>query len=80
MTNKSSSPFEIRTRMLEIAQDYLKAQYETNLSLAQATFQELQAAGKTTQEEWTKYVPQMYDFNDIIKKAQELYGFVSKRD
>lgn len=79
MTNKSS-PFEIRTRMLEIAQDYLKAQYETNLELAQATFQELQAQGNAVQKDWAKHVPQMYDFNDIIKKAQELYGFVSKRD
>lgn len=78
MTTKS--PFEIRTRMLELATDYLQQQYNSNMDFAKETFLEMVKAGEAAQKDWEKYAPKMYDFTDIIKKAQELYGFVSKRD
>jgi hypothetical protein len=78
MNNKS--PFEIRTRMLELATEYLQHQYEAAEKLATSTFGELVEAGVAVQSEWIKYAPKMYEFPEIIKKAQELYGFVSKRD
>jgi len=74
------NPFEIRTRMLELAQEYLGAQYETNLEFAKQAFDELVRSNQAAATEWQKYAPKMYDFNDIVRKAQELYGFVSKRD
>lgn len=78
MTTKS--PFEIRTRMLELAQEYLQQQYAVSADFARETFDELVRTNQAAVTEWQKYAPKMYDFSDILKKAQELYGFVSKRD
>jgi hypothetical protein len=78
MTTKS--PFEIRTRMLELATDYLQQQYASNLDFAKESFMEMVRTGDAVQKDWQKYAPQMYDFTEVLKKAQELYGFVSKRD
>ena len=74
------NPFEIRTRMLEIAQDYLEDQYERNMEFARAAFMESIKIGASTMADWEKYVPAKYDFNEIAKKAQELYSFVQKKD
>lgn len=78
MTTKS--PFEIRTRMLELAQEYLQQQYAVSVDFARETFDELVRTNQAAVTEWQKYAPKMYDLTDILKKAQELYGFVSKRD
>jgi len=74
------NPFEIRTRMLEIAADYLEAQYQATEQFAKQSFMELVKCGQAAQGDWMKYAPKMYDVKDIVAKAQELYGFVSKRD
>lgn len=74
------NPFEIRTRMLEIAADYMEAQYHAAEDFAKASFSELVKCGQATQADWLKYAPKMYDVKDIVSKAQEMYGFVTKRD
>lgn len=74
------NPFEIRTRMLELAADYMEAQYLAAEQFAKASFTELVKCGQATQTDWQKYAPKMYDIKDILARAQELYGFVTKRD
>lgn len=74
------NPFEIRTRMLEIAADYMEAQYRAAEEFAKQSFTELVRCGQATQSDWMKHAPKMYDVKDIVAKAQELYGFVTKRD
>ena len=76
-TNRS--PFEIRTDLLKIAQDYLQKQYEANAALARATAQELQKTGVAFQSDMRTEVPKYFDFEDIILKARELYGFVNTK-
>ena len=76
-TNRT--PFEIRTELLEIAQKYLEAQWEAQQEFARAAFMELLKQGVATQSDWSKYTPKYYDFNDIVAKAKELYGFVSSK-
>jgi hypothetical protein len=78
MTTKS--PFEIRTRMLELATEYLQTQYYANVEFTKESFLEMIRTGQAVQKDWEKFAPKMYDFNEVLKKAQELYGFVSKRD
>lgn len=75
-----SNPFAIRTRMLEIAADYLQTQYKASEEFAKASFLEMVKLGEAAQADWQKYAPKMYDCKDIVAKAQELYGFVTKRD
>jgi hypothetical protein len=71
------NPFEIRTRMLELAQEYLEDQYERNMEFARAAFMENIKIGASTMADWEKFAPVKYDFDEITKKAKELYNFVT---
>jgi len=70
------NPFEIRAEMLKMAQDYLQKQQEINSEFAQDTFEQLVKQGKKVQEDWQAYAPKMYTFEDVLKEATKLYGFV----
>jgi hypothetical protein len=70
------NPFEIRTEMLKMAQEYLQKQQEINFEFAQETFEQLVKEGKKVQEDWQQYAPKMYTFDEVLKEANKLYGFV----
>ena len=70
------NPFEIRAQMLSMAQDYLKQQQEINLDFAGRTFEQLLKEGRKVAEDWQSYAPKMYTFEDVLKEANKLYGFV----
>ena len=70
------NPFEIRAEMLRMAQDYLQKQQEINLDFADRTFEQLLKEGKKVAEDWESYAPKMYSFEDVLKEANKLYGFV----
>ena len=80
LKTKERNPFEIRTRMLEIAQEYLETQRNANMEFARKVWTEQMATGAATLADMEKYVPKMYSFDEITKKAQELYSFVQKKD
>lgn len=77
MTTKN--PFEIRTEILTMAKEYMDKQYQINVDFATRAFNEAVAAGKVAADNWVQYAPQMYTIEDLMKKAQELYGFVSSK-
>ena len=70
------NPFEIRAEMLKMAQDYLQKQQEINLDFAGRTFEQLVKEGKKVAEDWQSYAPKMYTFDEVLKEANKLYGFV----
>ena len=76
-TNRT--PFELRTDLLKIAQDYLQKQYAANMELYRATQQALQQDAVALQSDLRTELPKYFDFQDIITKARELYGFVSTK-
>jgi hypothetical protein len=71
----NKNPFEIRAEMLQLAKDYMDQSYHMNLNFMQKAFEE----GKKTFEEYQAATP-MYSTEDLVKKAQEMYSFVSKKD
>jgi hypothetical protein len=73
MSNKN--PFEIRAEMLHMAKDYMDRQWEMNVSFTQQMFEQ----GKKTAEDMSKGL-EPYPMKDLMAKAQEFYGFVSKKD
>lgn len=79
-SNTGKNAFELRTDILAMAKDYMDQQYQINREFAQRVFDEAVAAGKVNNEQWKQYVPEMYSMDELMKKAQELYGFVSKKD
>lgn len=76
MSNKN--PYELRTDLLAMAKEYLDAEYKRQCDLATIIYQETLKSNKASIEQIKKIVPEMYNFQDIMVKAQELYGFVSK--
>jgi hypothetical protein len=70
------NPFEIRAEMLKMAQEYLQKQQEINLDFAGRTFEQLVKEGKKVTEDWEQYAPKMYTFDEVLKEANKLYGFV----
>jgi len=73
MSNKN--PFEIRADILSIAIDYMDKQHAVNMELTK----QMVEAGQKTVEELQK-ASQFYSTEDLMKKAQEMYSFVSKKD
>jgi hypothetical protein len=78
MSNKN--PFEIRTEILAMAKEYLDQQQNLNMSFAINAFEYAVSQGKVTADQWQQYVPASYTMDELMKKAQEMYGFVSKKD
>lgn len=82
MTNKNG--FEIRLEVLKMAKEMMDQQYhETSNAYWTAINKLAETWNKSAAEliEQTKEMkPTMYTPTDIMNKAQELYGFVSKKD
>lgn len=76
MSNKN--PFEIRLELLNMAKQYLEQQWHYSVEFSRQAYEKALELGKVTQEECTKYLPPMFSVDDVIKKAEELYGFVCK--
>lgn len=70
------NPFEIRAAMIAQASDFLKRQHELNTEFAKKTFDELVKQGQKVQADYKEYMPEMYDFEQVIEQAEKLYGFV----
>jgi Tfp pilus assembly protein PilF len=73
MTTKN--PFEIRAEILQLAKDYMDQSYHVNLNFMQKAMEE----GRKTFEEYQE-AAKMYSTDDLMKKAQEMYSFVAKKD
>lgn len=69
------NPFEIRQEVLKMAKDYMDRTWEMNYMFAQQMFDQ----GKKTAEEMQEAL-KPYSTEELMKKAAELYTFVSKRD
>lgn len=73
MSNKN--PFEIRTEVLQLAKEYMDQQTQLNLQY----WEKMVDTGRATiKEAQSAYVP--YTMEDLMKKAQEMYSFVSKKE
>lgn len=69
------NPFEIRQEVLQMAKDYMDRTWEMNYMFTQQLFDQ----GKKTAEDMQEAL-KPYSTEELMKKAGELYTFVSKRD
>ena len=74
------SPYEIRLELLQMAQDHLRTAYERQMQFATEALKLATDAQWKSIEELKKLMPVAYTPEDIISKAQQLYGFVQKKD
>jgi hypothetical protein len=73
MSNKN--PFEIRQDVLAMAKDYMDQQWHMNIEFTRQLFDQ----NKKTVEEMQEAV-KPYSIDELMKKAQEMYAFVTKKD
>jgi hypothetical protein len=71
----NKNPFEIRAEMLQLAKDYMDQQFYTNIQFAE----KLMEQNKLTADHF-KDAYNMYSTDELMEKAKELYGFVSRKD
>lgn len=71
----NKNPFEIRAEMLQLAKEYMDTQQNLNIQLVNDLFEQ----GKKSMDEVTETY-KMYSIDDLMKKAKEMYSFVSKKD
>jgi len=75
MSNKN--PFEIRLETLKMAKEMLDQQMQMQESFAYQVLDQFKDQGKDIAEFYATYTPKMYQPAEIVKKADELYQFIS---
>lgn len=75
----STTPFELRLQMLQMAKDYLDQQYHiTRDAMLQGWQTSVDYANKMSQEiPMMPDIPKMYDIKEITKMAETFNDFVS---
>ena len=74
-----SNPYELRFRLLEMAQGYLQDEQEKQRNFAIDAWEFAKEQGTADMEVFTDLQPESYTIEDIKKKASELYEFVEKQ-
>ena len=78
--SSGKNPFELRFDTLAMAKEMLDKAYDVQISTFYQNLEKVKEANKDAQEYAEKYMPKMFSPAEIIKQAQELYTFVSKKD
>ena len=74
-----ANPYELRFRLLEMAQGYLSDQLERQNNFAIDAWEYAKENGEATMKLRKELQPDSYTIDDIKKKANELYEFVEKQ-
>ena len=77
--NNMSNPYELRFRLLEMAQGYLQDRKQEKQEFAYQAWDLAKENGEANMELWNELQPDSYSIEDIKKKATELYEFVEKQ-
>ena len=78
MSNKN--PFEIRFDVLAMAKELADRQYDMAQQQYWTAIEAAKESSKDVFEVMEKYTPKMYQPQEIMDKAEELYKFVTKKD
>lgn len=74
-----SNPFELRFRLLEMAQQYLQDSMKRKEEFSYQMWELAKEQGEANMELYKSLQPENYSIDAIKKKAEELYSFVEKR-
>jgi len=74
-----SNPYELRFKLLEMAQSYLQEQQQKQADFVFNAWDLAREQGEANMKLWKELQPDSYSIEDIKKKATELYEFVEKK-
>ena len=76
-TNKN--PFEIRLETLKMAKEMMDQAYDSQMNLTHQALEAWKEAGNDAQQFLAEYTPKMYQPQEVVAKAQELYEYISTK-
>jgi len=79
MAEVNKNPFEIRLEALKMAKDYLDQTVQINEQFAWKALEVAKEQGKDITNVWKEITPKMYQPEEIVKKADEFYKFISSK-
>ena len=74
-----SNPYELRFRILDMAQVYLQDEYSRKENYVYQAWDLAKENGEANMKLFEELQPETYTIEDIKKKATELYEFVEKQ-
>ena len=74
-----SNPFELRFKLLEMAQGYLQDDYSRKENFVSQVWELARENGEANMKMFEELQPESYTIEDIKNKASELYEFVEKQ-
>ena len=75
----NKNPFEIRLETLKMAKEMMDQAYDSQMNLTHQALEQWKEAGKDAQEFLAEYTPKMYQPQEVVAKAQELYEYISTK-
>ncbi len=74
-----SNPYELRFKLLEMAQGYLQDDYSRKENFVSQVWELARENGEANMKMFEELQPESYTIEDIKNKASELYEFVEKQ-
>ena len=74
-----SNPYELRFKLLEMAQGYLQDDYSRKENFVSQVWELARENGEANMKMFEELQPESYTIEDIKNKASELYEFVGKQ-
>ena len=75
----SKNPYEIRLETLKMAKEMVDQQFQLQMDFMFRMMEQSADEGKNIKDAFKEYVPIMYQPEEIIRKANELYSYVSEK-
>ena len=75
----SKNPYEIRLETLKMAKEMVDQQFQLQMDFMFRMMEQSHEEGNNIKDAFKEYVPNMYQPEEIIKKANELYSYVSEK-
>lgn len=76
----SKNPFELRFDTLAMAKEMLDRQYDMAMNQFFTVVEQYKEQSKDVTEAFEKYTPKMYNPQEVMEKAEELYKFINKKE
>ena len=76
----SKNPFELRFDTLAMAKEMLDRQYDMGMTQFLTVVEQYKEQSKDVTEIFEKYTPKMYNPQEVMEKAEELYQFITKKE
>ena len=75
----SKNPYEIRLETLKMAKEMVDQQFNLQMDLMFNMIDQAKESGENVKDAYDKYVPDMYKPEEIVKRANQLYAYVSEK-